>query len=110
MRLKQEYPGADRDENANIAPLDDVILGDMRPILWTLLSGSGLLLLIAYINLAGLLLVRSENRRHEFAIRGALGAGRGRLIRQFITEGLMIVVGSGLDFLPLCWCITSFSS
>lgn len=95
MRLKQEYPGADRDENANIAPLDEVILGNMRPILWTLLGGAGLLLLIAYINLAGLLLVRSENRRHEFAIRGALGAGRSRLIRQFITEGLMIVVGSG---------------
>lgn len=95
IRLKQEFPGADRDENVNIVSLDEVILGNMRSILETLLVGAGLLLLITYINLAGLLLVRSENRRQEFAIRGALGAGRSRLIRQFITEGLIITVGSG---------------
>lgn len=93
-RLQKEYPGADRDEDANMAPLAGVILGDMRPILLTLLGGSCLLLMIAYVNVASLLLVRSESRRHEFAIRGALGADRSRLIRQFITEGLVIVIGS----------------
>lgn len=95
-RLKEEYPGADRDEDANIVPLDRVILGNMRPILLTLFGASGLLLLIAYINVVSLLLVRSENRKHEFAIRGALGADRSRLIRQFIAEGLVIMAGSAI--------------
>jgi macrolide transport system ATP-binding/permease protein len=93
--LKKQYPSADRDEDANMAPLTQVIVGDVRPILLTLLGGAGLLLLIAYVNVASLLLVRSENRRREFAVRGALGAVRGRLVRQFITEGLVVVVVSG---------------
>jgi macrolide transport system ATP-binding/permease protein len=99
-QLEKQYPDADRDEDANLAPLSQAILGDIQPILLTLLAGAGLLILIAYVNVASLLLVRSENRRREFAVRGALGAGHGRLVRQFITEAfVMVAASSGLGLL-----------
>jgi len=94
------YPDADRDEGATIVSLSRVILGNIQPILLALLGGAGLLLLIAYINVASLLLVRSESRRREFAVRGALGAARGRLVQQFVTEGfVMVAVSSVLGLL-----------
>jgi predicted permease len=90
-RLEQEYPVSNTGRGAMVRPLKDDILGDIRPILLVLLSGAGLLLLIACINVASLLLVRAENRKRELALRGALGASRGRLMRQFVTEGLVLV-------------------
>ena len=100
-QLEKQYPDADRNEDASVVPLSEVIVGDIKPVLLALLSGAGLLLLIAYFNVASLLLVRSESRRHEFAIRGALGAARFRLVLQFVTEGLVVVGASaavGLSF------------
>lgn len=94
-QLETQYPGSNRDQGAHIAPLTELIVGNIRPILLVLLSGACLLLLIAAINVASLLLVRSEGRRREFAVRGALGASTARLVRQFITEGL-ILVSAGL--------------
>jgi macrolide transport system ATP-binding/permease protein len=94
------HPDPDRNRGANTVPLSQVILGDIKPILLALLGGAGLLLLIAYVNVTGLLLARSENRRREFAVRAALGAGRGRLMQQFVTEGFVIVaVSSALGLL-----------
>ncbi|WP_260704604.1 ABC transporter permease [Edaphobacter flagellatus] len=90
-QLEIQYPGSNRDQGAFVQPLSDLIVQDIRPILLTLLAGSALLLLIACINVSSLLLVRSEGRRREFAVRGALGAAPIRLIRQFITEGLVLV-------------------
>ena len=96
-QLAKEYPDADQGRGATVVPLTEVIVGNLRPILLVLLAGAALLLLIACVNIASLLLVRSESRRRETALRGALGASPFRLVRQFITEGLMLVVlGSAL--------------
>jgi len=95
-QLEIQFPDSNRDQGAQVAPLSDYIVKDIRPILLVLLGGAGLLLLIACINVSSLLLVRSEGRRREFAVRGALGASPARLIRQFITEGLVLVAAGTL--------------
>lgn len=96
QQLEKQYPDSNRGQGANVAALTEVIVGDVRPILLVLLGGAGLLLMIACVNIAGLLLVRSESRRREMAVRSALGASRIRLIRQFVTEGLVLVSAGGL--------------
>ena len=90
-RLETEYPGSNKDQGATLQPLTDVIVGNVRPVLLVLLGGAGLLLMIATINVSSLLLVRSESRRREISVRAALGAGRTRLMRQFMAEGLVLV-------------------
>ena len=89
-QLEKLYPGSNRDQGASVISLSELIVGNMRPVFLLLLAGAGLLLLIACINVASLLLVRSESRRREIAVRGALGATRARLTRQFVTEGLLL--------------------
>lgn len=100
-QLEKQYPGSNKGQTASLMPLSELIIGNIRPILLTLLAGAGLLLLIACVNVASLLLVRSESRRREVAVRGALGATPARLVRQFVTEGLLLgAVGclGGLGF------------
>jgi macrolide transport system ATP-binding/permease protein len=99
-QLAIQYPGSNQGQGADVSPLAELIQGDMRPMLLTLLGAAGLLLLIACVNVSSLLLVRSESRRREVAVRGALGATPIRLVRQFVTEGLLLsfagcVVGVG---------------
>jgi macrolide transport system ATP-binding/permease protein len=91
-QLEKEYPDSNRGQGAAVRPLSEVIVGDVRPILLVLLTGAALLLVIATINVASLVLVRSETRRREIAVRTALGASPSRLIRQFVTEGLVLVL------------------
>jgi macrolide transport system ATP-binding/permease protein len=95
-QLELQYPNDNRDQGATVLPLSEVIVKDIRPILLALLGGAGLLLVIACVNVSSLLLVRSESRRREIAVRGALGASRGRLIRQFVTEGLVLMAAGTL--------------
>jgi macrolide transport system ATP-binding/permease protein len=95
-QLEVQYPGTNRGQGASVLPLSEVIVGEIRPILLVLLAGAALLLVIACVNVSSLLLVRSEARRREIAVRGALGASRGRLTRQFITEALVLVSAGGL--------------
>ena len=94
--LEKQYPGSNRGQGASVIPLYEEIVGDIRPILLVLLGGAALLLMIACVNVSSLLLVRSESRRREIAVRGALGASPSRLTRQFITEALVLVLAGGL--------------
>ena len=104
QQLEKQYPDSNRGQGAALAPLTDVIVGDVRPVLLVLLSGVVLLLLIACLNIASLLLVRSENRNREMAVRGALGASTSRLLMQFITEGfLLVIAGGGLGLAAARW-------
>jgi predicted permease len=94
-QLERQYPDSNRGQGASVIPLTEEIVGDIRPILLALLGGAGLLLLIACVNVSSLLLVRSEGRKREIAVRGALGASPARLAKQLFTEGLALVtVGS----------------
>jgi macrolide transport system ATP-binding/permease protein len=91
-QLQRQYGMTGRELTASVIPLSEIFIGEVRPILLTLLGGAGLLLLIACVNVASLVLVRSESRRREIAVRGALGATRLRLVRQFVTEGLLLAL------------------
>jgi macrolide transport system ATP-binding/permease protein len=93
-QLEKQYPDSNQGQGAAVFPMTEVIVGDVEPILQTLLVGTALLLLIAGVNVANLLLVRSEGRRREIALRGALGASAVRIVRQFVTEGA-VLVGAG---------------
>ena len=93
-QLEIQYPGDNRGQGAFVGSLSRVIFADIRPAFLMLQGGAGLLLLISCVNVSSLLLVRSEGRRREIAVRGALGASRSRLIRQFTTEGVVLVIAS----------------
>lgn len=98
--LAAAYPAIDTDKKANIITLKDEMVGNMRPILLILLGAVVFVLLISCVNVANLLLARSTSRQQEFAIRVALGAGHQRVIRQLLTESLLLaLIGGGLGLL-----------
>jgi len=95
-QLEIQYPDDNRGQGAWVKPLSEVFVKEVRPIFLALLGGAALLLLIACVNVSSLLLVRSESRKREIAVRGALGASRIRLMRQFTTEGLALALAGGV--------------
>jgi putative ABC transport system permease protein len=87
-----------------IASLRDEVIGNVSKALWILQGAVILVLLIACANVANLLLVRAESRHKEFAVRAALGAGRGRILRQFTAEGMVLTAaGAGLGLAFAYW-------
>jgi macrolide transport system ATP-binding/permease protein len=88
--LAKQYPDADEGRGATVVPLTELIVGSLRPTLLLLLSGAALLLLIACVNVSGLLLVHLQSRQRELAVRGALGASSARLTRQLTTEAVVL--------------------
>jgi predicted permease len=102
--LAVAYPDSNRGNGAKVSSLKQRVIGDIGPTLWLLLGAVGFVLLIACVNVSNLLLARSTGRTREFAIRTALGAGRWRLLRQSLTESLLLALGGGgLGLIVASW-------
>ena len=109
-RLAENYPATNTGWTTNLTPLRRQLLGDSRLALLALFGAVGLVLVIACFNVGNLLFARAVSRRKEISIRTALGAGRKRLLQQFLTESLLLTCSAGIIGVVLAWWATKLAA
>lgn len=110
-RLRPNFPAFRKSWGVALVPLHEQVVGEVSSTLWILFGAVGFVLLIACVNVANLSLARASSRRKEITIRAALGASRLRIVRQLLTESLLLsVAGGGAGALVAVWAVRLFSA